>query len=179
MSNCIWFHQAQGKTNKVVFLKDEIDVAGFKAMVATARDVKTGSTLTDEEVGAYYSWWFLQDNHIADARGVVIFFGEGRSTHTHRDFEGLMKVLQPFLKKPKYHTFCITDEFDGGQKMFFMDVEFKRMTLDGKTQEEREARAKAYVDSLKIDYTKVKVRTLTPNGWVEGDEFSTGLKGGA
>lgn len=168
MSNCIWFHQAHGKTNKVVFLRDDIDVAGFQKLVASGRDVKTGSTLTDEERGAYYAFWFLQGNSFADARGVIIHFGDGRSGHTWRDFEGLMAVLQPLLKKPKYHTFCVTDESDGGEQSSFMDVEFKRMTLDGKTREERDARAKAYVDSLKIDYSKIKVRTLTPQGWVDG-----------
>jgi hypothetical protein len=123
MSNCITLHRNQ----KVVFLSDEIDVEGFKAMMATAkdRDYKKGS-LTPEEVDAYYAFWFLRDCSFADRRGVIICFGEGRSSHTNRDFEGTLKILSRLIKKPKYWRFVATDEFDGHKRAFWINVEFQR-----------------------------------------------------
>lgn len=160
MSNCIEIVRGR----KVVFLKDEIDIEKFKVLVDSVAGLPAAPTERDGNI----AWWFLQRNSLVDQRGVVINFSEGRSSHTWRDFEATLEVLKGFMKKPKHHHFVVSDEFDDFRSQSALDVEFSRVTIGGKTREERDAAAKAYVDSLKIDYSKIKVRTLTKDGWVEG-----------
>lgn len=108
-----------------------------------------------------------------DHRGVIIEFGRGRSGHTNRDFDSTLLMLAGFMKKEKYHTFFITEEGDGHRTVYRESIEFKGYA---KQVEERDARIKAKIDAMNIDYSKIKVRTLTPQGWVEGDGFGTGLQ---
>jgi len=130
MSNCIEFVSG---SEKIVFLKDEIDVVALKALVdsATPKD----KTLVDTEEGRkrYIAWWFLQQNSIIDSRGVVIWFGRGQSTHTNRDFNATLLMLAKFMKKAKYHTFFITDEGDGHRRVYREDTEFNSsIKINGK-----------------------------------------------
>jgi len=144
MSNCI----DVVKGEKVVFFPDEIDIEKFKALVDSVANLPKAP----EEKDGYYAWWFLQRNSAVDQRGVVIRFGQGRSTHTNRDFDGTLLTLSKFMKKEKYHVFSVTDEGDGHRKVYTQTVKFKDFP---KQLEEKEARIKAYVDSL--DFSKIKV----------------------
>ena len=55
---------------------------------------------------------------------VLIRFGEGRSSHTWRDFKWLLSVLKPFFKKPCSYRFKLRDEYDGFAKVFPCVVDF-------------------------------------------------------
>jgi hypothetical protein len=155
MSNCINIVKGE----KVVFLRDEIDVDALKEFVTKAEENSL-------------AWWFLQANSVIDSRGAVVMFGRGRSTHTNRDFDAVILALSKFMRKEKYHNFYVTEEGDGFRRVYHEVVEFKGYAQQ---LEKRDARIKAKIDAMHIDYSKIKVRTLTPNGWVDGD-FATGLK---
>lgn len=121
MSNCIDIVRG----GEVTFFFDEIDIPAFKSLVASSRDVGFGN-MTPEEVKIYYAWWFLDHAEVTDA-SVTIRFGHGRSGHTNRDFKGTIKVLSGFMKKKKFHTFFITDEFDGHKQVFKWSLDFKSL----------------------------------------------------
>jgi hypothetical protein len=126
LSNCIDIL----KGDEVVFLADEIDIKGFERLVNNAKDLiheagKSGNDFTQEELSSNMAWWFLQKNSDICDEGVVIRFGHGRSTHTNRDFKGVIQTLIPLIKRVKRHKFQITDEFDGHRQRFWMTVEFK------------------------------------------------------
>jgi len=131
MSNCIEFVKG---SDKVVFLKDEIDVVALKALVDSAAPKDKDGGKTPEERDRYFAWWFLQQNSIIDSRGAVIWFGRGNSTHTNRDFDGTLMLLAKFMKKAKYHTFFITDEGDGHRRVYREDTEFNSsIKINGKS----------------------------------------------
>lgn len=122
MSNCIRILKGE----EVCFFPDEIDIEGFKALMAKAKNHSStdGTEWTREKGEQTMAWWFLS-NSAADHRGVAIWFGCGRSSHTWRDFQGTLSVLKQFIKKPKTHRFTCSDESDGFEHPFKMKVEFQ------------------------------------------------------
>lgn len=127
MSNCIYIVDNES----VVFTPDEIDMDKFKALVASSKQWDCEGEYTEEIGKANSAWWFLEKNHfVIPGKGVMIEFGRGRSIHTNRDFKGLLWVLAPLMKKSKYHTFIITDEFDGHRQRFKVKVNFKEGLKD-------------------------------------------------
>ena len=122
MSNCIQLVDNES----VVFTPDEIDVDAFKALVASSKKHDYKQPFTPEIGKANCAWWFLETNHhVIDGKGVMIEFGCGRSSHTWRDFRGLLSTLAPLMKKAKYHTFWASDEFDGFKDVFKIKLNFK------------------------------------------------------
>lgn len=177
MSNCIQLYHTRQATDKVVFFRDEIDVEGFKAFLARAERSRSDDPPVEEREREM-AWWFLQANTLVDHRGAVIRFGQGRSSHTWRDLRGTVDILKRFVKKTKYHRFVATDEADGHRKAFWLDIEFHRGAVDGQTsQEYHDALDKRIAALPPIDLTKITVRTLTKDGWVEtrGDQPLPGL----
>lgn len=131
MSNCIDF---VGGSEKVVFLKDEIDVVALKTLIESVKGLpKAPECDSKDNYAGYIAWWFLS-RAVVDDRGAVIRFGcSGRSSHTNRDFDATLILLGRFMKKPKYHTFYVRDEGDGFRRIFREDVEFNTVVkLNGK-----------------------------------------------
>lgn len=104
MSNCISL-----RNNEVFFSKEEINLPKLKALLdSVPDDYKEAS---DKGGDIETAWWFLSKNTVLDDNGAIITFGEGNSTHTWRDFRGLVNsVLKPLMLKEKTHTFRAHDE---------------------------------------------------------------------
>lgn len=110
MSNCISL-----SNESVFFKKDEIDLLKLKEVLdATPHTLAECEVLDKTDKGwRAFCWWFLKDNtHIAlGDTGAVIKFGEGRSSHTWRDFRGIVNhVIKPLMLKNKVHVFQVEDE---------------------------------------------------------------------
>lgn len=115
MSNCV-----QLENHVVRFANQEIDA---KALLIFLEGLppSLNDNMTGEQQNA---WWFLATCTYYHSWGVEIRFGEGRSSHTHRDVRGVVDVLRPFMKKHKKHTFIARDESDGFQQCFNYPVVF-------------------------------------------------------
>lgn len=96
MSNCIQISEA---TYCVGFTPEDIDVDALRKYIAT-----------EEKDRDSMSYWFLSTNvEFLDNGDVAIAFGEGRSTHTLRDFEGIIRIIGQFMRKESYHTFNLLE----------------------------------------------------------------------
>lgn len=121
MSNCI-----EIKNCAVTFAADEIDIPKLKADIEEKKD---GPPFIDSEHGSgtmnNMVYWFLNDYNVSFKEdSVTIRFGAGRSSHTNRDFRGIINYLSDFMLKSKSHTFTIYDEYDGFQTPGRMEVTF-------------------------------------------------------
>ncbi len=104
MSNCITL-----RNNEVFFSKEEIDMVKLRALLDSVPKEydKARSIGGDIET----AWWYLSENTVLDDNGAIITFGEGNSSHTWRDFRGLINsVLKPLMLKEKTHTFRAHDD---------------------------------------------------------------------
>lgn len=139
MSNCITLYN-----HIVVFNNDEIDIAKLFDIIQ-ALPLEVGSfPKTAEETHQYYCWWFLNSLNVKFNKSkpqifdinevdqkpkydsVTVKFGHGRSSHTWRDFRGLLNnVIKPLIKNEKEHIFIVTDE--GAPGKFSMPVIFGRI----------------------------------------------------
>ena len=103
MSNCIDL-----RDNVVRFTSADIDIDALFALLAKVPDAlpqgDTGELTT--------AWWYLKTCTVLMGDGTVhIAFGQGRSSHTWRDFHGLVnRVINPLMKRRKSHTFKVRDE---------------------------------------------------------------------
>lgn len=123
MSNCIHFIGGA----EVVLSKKDISIPHLRALVANAKGWDYQGSPTDEDGKRNIAWWFLRDNTFFEGEeSVVIHVGEGRSIHTNRDFQHLLSLLAPIMKREKQHKFIITDEFDGHQQQFLLKVDFRQ-----------------------------------------------------
>lgn len=124
MSNCINIYN-----NVVKFSYLDIDIPRFHAFL-TSLPAECPNYDGSEETGKVINaWWFLAENTAIEAgKSVTIRFGEGRSSHTGRDFRGLINgVLKDFMLREKEHTFILTDEYDGFRTRFRTPVVFGRV----------------------------------------------------
>ena len=123
MSNCIHFHDPE-----VFFSAQEIDLPAFQKRCARLRNevpqlMSDGTTQEREDQNFA---WYLSSNSFFAEDGVTIQFGEGNSTHTHRDFRYTVAyLLAPYMRRFKAHTFTLSDEYDGFQDRFKHTVVFK------------------------------------------------------
>ena len=103
MSNCIQFVDGE----MVSFTASEINIPRFKALIDR---VKYLPKAPDDQLdpSGYVAWWFLDRNtNFVDGK-VVINFGLGRSSHTHRDFRWTCNIISKFMLKSKIHKFCVS-----------------------------------------------------------------------
>ena len=123
MSNCIHFIGGA----KVVLSKKDVSIPHLRALIANAKQFEYHTSPTKEDGDRNIAWYFLRDNTFFEGdESVVIHVGEGRSIHTNRDFQGLLSVLAPIMKREKQHMFRITDEFDGHQTWYDLRVDFRQ-----------------------------------------------------
>jgi hypothetical protein len=131
MSNCIEFVSG----SSVSFSPDEIDCEELEKFLqplvsfseADFQKIRERRALTTELV---CGWWFLALNtdlwhdHEGLFTEVIIKFGEGRSSHCWRDFQGTLEVLSQFMLREKHRTLVVSDEGDGYKTRHAVDVEF-------------------------------------------------------
>ncbi len=121
MSNCI----SISRNTKIVRLGDDLLHLGrlTRAITSAKKPEVLYREMTDAEATDYYLWWFLTPQNTQlrrDSQGhfLQVAFGDGRSTHTWRDFRGLINFVFPrFLTRPDIranHVFQIMDT-DSGQ----------------------------------------------------------------
>lgn len=138
MSNCIQFDAPL-----VLFRNSEFDVAKFvnfmsQPEVTQRYETKYGSPPSYGDPGynadVNIAWWFVHGAWRMDegGKGVWISFGNGRSSHTNRDFKTLVIWLRQFMLMPKQKVFAIRDEFDGFRKRYRMEVNFWTPSVEGK-----------------------------------------------
>ena len=123
MSNCIQFHNPE-----VFFSAKEIDLPAYRERCDRLRnsDPRNMPGKTDQEREDKSFAWFLSSNSDFRADGVVIRFGEGNSSHTHRDFRyTILCLLSPYMKRFKAHVFVLSDEYDGFSTRFRETFVFK------------------------------------------------------
>ena len=111
MSNCIRIVYKA----KISLKPDQVDTEGLRKLIEEAEKKVDDNNCMSKDVRPELkmSWWFLSLNTIFKPKGGVdIIFGEGRSTHTWRDFRGALQVLSQFIKVPVQVRFGIKDEFD-------------------------------------------------------------------
>jgi len=90
-------------------------VEGLRELIERAEgNVNSENCVTeDRPAEERVAWWFLSGNTKFANGGVVIFLGNGRSTHTWRDLKATLYTLGTFCKRPKTLRFQVSDEFDG------------------------------------------------------------------
>lgn len=126
MSNCIHLI-----TYKMTFSASEVDVENLLEQVYKHQNHKSngttcGSEHSDEAFICRTCYWFLTPKNVCvGGPSLIINVGEGRSTHTFRDFKGTMVLLNRFIKVGLHFTFRCTEEGDGFRHPFDMDVHFK------------------------------------------------------
>jgi hypothetical protein len=118
MSNCIKIHNYA-----VHFYPDEFDIKSFKKEI---EEHKSHDILQVEDTFC----WFLRDNSSVLTNGVVIEFGQGRSSHTYRDFKQTVRHLSKFMLRDKVCTFDISTEGDGFDQISKMRVRFSKNPND-------------------------------------------------
>ena len=120
MSNCINFVNP-----KVFFPCTVLNQAALKAAIEKAQtEINRENCVTFEDDGKSDSrclWWYVSDVQYND-QGTVIVFGQGRSSHTWRDFQWLLKVLSKFMMQEMELSMQVDDEGFGRCRM---DVRFK------------------------------------------------------
>ena len=124
MSNCIHFHNPE-----VFFSAAEFQVSDFRSRCERLKSFLPWKMpdATDEERAEQYFVWYLACNSKFTQDGVMVSFGEGHSTHTHRDFRYTVEyLLAPYMKRNKVHTFVLSDEYDGFKSKFRQMVVFRR-----------------------------------------------------
>jgi hypothetical protein len=85
MSNCIDFNSPPVRLTGM-----QIDVPALKALVEKVKDLeKAPAEWGDENI----AWWFLSHAEFDGNKSVLIDFGNGRSTHTFRDFGATMLLI--------------------------------------------------------------------------------------
>jgi hypothetical protein len=101
VSNCIEI------TNRAVkvFNNRDIDVNALRALVASVCDLPDAPKSGD----GYIAWWFLSTADFDSAGNVSVVFGQGRSSHTWRDFRGTLGVLAKFARRSIRLTFTLRD----------------------------------------------------------------------
>ena len=119
MSNCITLHK-----NRVLFMYHELDADGLEELLNRAHEMPPGER-SEAEADANAAWWFLQANTVFGPMGVEIAFGQGRSSHTWRDFRWLLRMLSKYVLKAKTHRFLAADESDGFDQTFWLPVDFQ------------------------------------------------------
>jgi len=125
MSNCITIEMKKS----VTFKPNEIDAVGLYKLIKEAEEkIKSGKDAVQDNIDPKYkiAWWFLAQNTEFKRTGsVVIHFGEGRSSHTNRDFRATIYYLKDFVLKDKWHRFWISDEYDNYESICETCVNFK------------------------------------------------------
>ena len=126
MSNCVQIEDGGDITISRVCLDDE-----FFSLVAEATrmpnsvDVMTeaqkASLFDGSELGMCY--WFLCANvQVSERGGVSISLGSGRSTHTMRDLQGTIRLLDNHYRGPKHHiNLYYTEEGDDFSTLYQME----------------------------------------------------------
>lgn len=103
MSNCIDL-----RDNVVRFTSADIDIDALFVLLGRVSDTRPSDAQVEENA----AWWYLKTCTVLKGDGSVhISFGEGRSTHTWRDFEHLINfVINPLMKRHKSHTFLVKED---------------------------------------------------------------------
>lgn len=121
MSNCINI-----VFKNVVSLKPhEVDAQGLKELITRAeKEVNDKNCVDDNTSGELkVAWWHLSINtQFRKGGGVEVRLGNGRSSHTWRDFRGTLNVLKKFIKTPVWIRFGVTDEYDNHETIQRMTV---------------------------------------------------------
>lgn len=141
MSNCIEIE----RYHEVIFTEREIDIPLLKIWLGNGKELKNYKDPTEEQLTESLIWWFLQKNTDVLNHTILIRFGQGRSGHTNRDFKNTLMFLKDFMFKNKVHTFHMTDEYDGFQKVFRWTVNFNDPEASWKPAEEAYAKKMAGV----------------------------------
>ena len=108
MSNCISL-----RNREVLFSKDEIDFVKFQVLMdSVPKTFKEAEILDKEDNGNRVdAFWFLDGNVFNLSEGILIEFGNGRSSHTWKDFLRLINiVMKPLMLKEKSHSFKAKSE---------------------------------------------------------------------
>lgn len=159
MSNCITIRSG----GEIVFTADEFDIEGLLKL--TSRVVSLDKAPDGhQDAEGYLAWWFLTSNYdpqpctFTEER-VTIKLGQGRSSHTWRDFKHtLLLCIEPFIKEGvvKKHPFTLYDEeLDGCD---YWTVEFGQ--FKEQLKREKEAFEREWEEQRKkrgpIKFTEVK-----------------------
>ena len=127
MSNCV---HIEGY-NVIVIPKKDLDEKFFKTVteavnapdIANMSKTELNRLYDGSEFGMFY--WFMSTNVLVGTSQISIALGDGRSTHTWRDLEGLFKVLSNHYTGSKLTTsLMVSDEGDG-----FRSVHGEKFTL--------------------------------------------------
>ena len=70
-------------------------------------------------------WWFLSDNVKEVGKEIHIYFGQGRSTHTFRDFIGTVNIINEYYDGEQTVNFIMRDESDAFSKPWKWEIKFK------------------------------------------------------
>jgi hypothetical protein len=87
MSNCISLNAPPVRLTAM-----QIDVVALKTLVQRVKDLREPPSC-DTDGDGYIAWWFLSHAQFDGDKMVFIEFGDGRSTHTWRDFGATMLLI--------------------------------------------------------------------------------------
>lgn len=124
MANCIEFRRG---SENVVFRKERFNVQAFLDEMKKHADHQHPFFGKDEN-GNHTQCnvcWFLRDNYELTSNGDIrVYFGQGNSTHTTRDFQWLCSYLNKYVTDPFKVIFYTADEFDDFKQTFRKVIEF-------------------------------------------------------
>ena len=114
MSNCITLHD-----HTVRFPPSHFDVEKYREIME-----EHAKHPASPELGDSFCWFLRDNSEINEENVLVVEFGRGRSSHTHRDFKQTLRFLSQFVTRPMSHRFLASDEYDGFNSVFPLIIEF-------------------------------------------------------
>ena len=131
MSNCVTIESR----HSVEFRPGQIDSERFRDFLARCEQEVNYNNRSKDGVDRrlQMGWWFLSSNTTFKIRGgCTIYFGQGRSSHTWRDFQGTIQLISEFVTADKGWYFIMSNEFDGFASKFKVRVDFRKgVIVDG------------------------------------------------
>jgi len=123
MSNCIIFD------NPIIQIPViAVNLHKVKEILALG-DVTYKTSPKQNEIGtiAYLAWWFFNSSNVDLAvDSVEITLGIARSSHTWRDFKGLLEcIIKPFMIRSYVVTLEIRDECDDFEQVSKLTIDLQ------------------------------------------------------
>lgn len=125
MSNCIHID-----TPRLVLSYSQVDASGLHDLVNRVIDLPDAPDWQSDPDGNC-AWWFLSTNVEFTPKGVTITFGQGRSSHTNRDFRYTLMILSKFMMQSVKVRFTTRDEYDNFEAKNYEVVDLLHPTWTG------------------------------------------------
>lgn len=128
MSNCIKIVE----NSSVIFSNEMIDRNALTELLIKTEEEINKDNCVDPGVDGdlRIAWWFLSSNVEFQDDCIIVFFGDGRSTHTWRDFNATINLINKFVKNDFSHSMYVSDESDGFETIVPLLIKFGKEAVN-------------------------------------------------